>query len=69
MNDENTIPGVNCDCYQMCEGCALDTMRGLYEFACVCNVGVQECPAHPDRLKTKEEKIEFRKQWDRRVER
>lgn len=37
---------------------------------CVCNVGVLACPEHPGRmvLRSKEEKIEFRKQWDRRVE-
>ena len=34
---------------------------------CVCNVGVQECAAHPGRLLTQEEKIEFRKAWDARV--
>jgi hypothetical protein len=34
---------------------------------CVCNVGVQECPVHPGRLKTQEEKIEFRKKWDARA--
>jgi hypothetical protein len=31
---------------------------------CVCNVGVQECPRHPGRLRTQEEKIAFRKAWD-----
>ena len=35
--------------------------------ACVCNVGVQECPIHPGRLRSKEEKIAFRKAWDARV--
>lgn len=37
---------------------------------CVCNVGVQVCPEHPGRvrLKTQEEKIAFRKQWDARVD-
>lgn len=41
----------------------LVTLLGL----CKCNVGVQTCPAHPGkvRLKTKEEKITFRKEWDR----
>ena len=34
---------------------------------CVCNVGVQECPEHPGRLRIKEEKIAFRKEWDARV--
>lgn len=34
---------------------------------CLCNVGVQECPLHPDRLFTKEQKIAFRKWWDEKV--
>lgn len=36
---------------------------------CVCNVGAQECPVHPGRVRTKEEKIAFRKNWDAKVER
>lgn len=35
---------------------------------CVCTVGAVACPEHPGRLKTKEEKIAFRKAWDARVE-
>lgn len=37
-------------------------------FPCVCTVGVQDCRAHPGRLRTKDEKIAFRKAWDARVE-
>ena len=36
--------------------------------ACVCSIGVQECPTHPGRLWSQEKKIAFRKQWDARVE-
>lgn len=36
---------------------------------CVCDIGVQACPWHPDHLLTKEQKIQFRKDWDARVER
>jgi len=35
--------------------------------ACVCTIGVQECSEHPGQLRTKEEKIAFRKEWDARV--
>jgi hypothetical protein len=35
---------------------------------CRCDVGCQECPVHPGRLKTKEECIAFRKAWDAKVE-
>lgn len=35
---------------------------------CLCNVGAQECPIHPGRLRTKQQKIEFRKEWDKRVQ-
>ena len=35
---------------------------------CVCNIGVQECPVHPGRLLSKEEKIQFRKNWDSKVQ-
>lgn len=35
---------------------------------CLCNVGVQECPVHPGRLRTKDEKIAFRKAWDAAVD-
>ncbi len=38
------------------------------EDACVCNVGVQECPVHPGRLMDQEEKVAFRKAWDARVD-
>lgn len=34
---------------------------------CVCTVGAVACQEHPGRLKTKEEKIAFRKAWDARV--
>lgn len=34
---------------------------------CVCNVGVQECPVHPERLWDQERKIAFRKTWDEKV--
>jgi hypothetical protein len=34
---------------------------------CVCNVGVVECSFHPKRLLTKEQKIDFRKDWDAKV--
>lgn len=36
---------------------------------CKCNVGVQVCEVHPGRvrLRTKEEKIAFRKAWDART--
>ena len=33
---------------------------------CNCNIGVQECPIHPGRLRTKEERIFFGKDFDRR---
>lgn len=39
----------------------------LLEGSCLCNVGVQECPVHPGHLMTKEEKIQFRKDWDKKV--
>lgn len=39
------------------------------EGECRCGVGVQECPVHPGRLLTQEEKIAFRKGWDERVDR
>ncbi len=35
---------------------------------CTCAVGAQECPTHPDNLRTKEEKISFRIAFDERVE-
>lgn len=34
---------------------------------CLCNVGVQECPTHPGRLLSKDERIAFRKAWDDRA--
>lgn len=37
------------------------------ENPCLCNVGVQECPIHPGRLYTEEEKIQFGKDWNARV--
>lgn len=35
--------------------------------ACVCNVGVQDCPAHPGRLFTIDQRFEFERAWDRKV--
>ena len=35
---------------------------------CVCNIGVQECPIHPGRLRTEDEKIKFEQDWDARYE-
>lgn len=46
---------------------ALRQEFGLPDHACLCNVGVQECPVHPEHLWDKEKKIAFRKQWDERV--
>lgn len=34
---------------------------------CLCNIGAQACPLHPDHLWSKEQKIAFRKAWDERV--
>ena len=34
---------------------------------CVCNVGVQECPIHPGRLRTQDERVQFRIDFDERV--
>ena len=45
------------------------TYRVVTEAICLCNAGVQECPAHPGRLLTQEEKIAFRKEWDSRTQR
>jgi hypothetical protein len=42
--------------------------EGVAELQCVCNVGVQQCPAHPGRLKTQDERIAFRKAWDAAVD-
>lgn len=38
---------------------------------CRCGIGASACVIHPERERnlTKEEKIEFRKEWDARVER
>ena len=44
---------------------AYDILLGV---KCVCNVGVQYCEMHPDRLREQAEKITFRKAWDDRVE-
>lgn len=33
---------------------------------CLCNIGAQECPVHPDHLMSKEAKIQSRKDWDAR---
>jgi Na+-translocating ferredoxin:NAD+ oxidoreductase RNF subunit RnfB len=41
----------------------------IYKDLCLCNIGVQACPVHPGNLRTKEEKISFRKRWDEDVER
>ena len=38
------------------------------EAGCLCNIGAQECPLHPGRTRDKEERIAFRKWWDRQVE-
>lgn len=40
---------------------------GSYFCVCVCNVGVQECPEHPGRLWTQEQKIAHRKAFDAKV--
>ena len=34
---------------------------------CICNVGASACPRHPHHLKTKEQKIQFRRDWDART--
>ncbi len=39
----------------------------VVEPACVCTIGAQLCDVHPGNLRTKEEKIAFRKAWDARV--
>ena len=44
-----------------------DQHADFREPVCVCNIGVQECSLHPGRLRTKEQKIEFRKMWDAEV--
>lgn len=38
------------------------------DIECLCNVGAQHCPLHPNHRMTQFEKIEFRKTWDQRVE-
>jgi hypothetical protein len=43
-------------------------MNGLGWPECVCNIGCQRCGIHPGNLRTKEEKIAFRKAWDAQVE-
>lgn len=47
--------------------------RGDFDATCVCNIGVQVCPDHPDRPilrgDDKEGQLAFRKDFDERVAR
>lgn len=58
------IPGLTFHTYPGLAEALADFIDG---WNCVCNVGVQECPRHPGRLMTQEEKIQYRKQWDEKV--
>lgn len=40
----------------------------VWPVGCLCDIGVQDCVVHPGRLRSKEQKIAFRKDWDARVQ-
>lgn len=44
--------------------CDYDPIAEPKEDACLCNVGVQECPMHPGRLLDAYGRMDFEKAWD-----